>query len=91
MAMDAVIATNVNTSLKACAAGFARSATECSSPQIRNLMAKASQDAIRRQEQLTALMEQRGWYVPPYADQEDIEDIMPQLQALTVPSPVGVR
>jgi len=48
--MDAIIATSVNSSLKACAAGFARSATECSSPHLRNLMAKASQDAIRRQD-----------------------------------------
>lgn len=88
--MDALIATSVNSSLKACAAGFARSATECSSSQLRNLMAKASQDAIRRQEQLTALMEKRGWYVPPYAHQEDINEIMPQLQALTM-TPVGVR
>jgi len=89
--MDAIIATSVNSSLKACAAGFARSATECSSPHLRNLMAKASQDAIRRQEQLTALMEQRGWYVPPEARQEDIDQILTQLRALTTPAPVGAR
>ena len=87
--MDAIIATSVNSSLKACAAGFARSATECSSPHLRNLMAKASQDAIRRQEQLTALMEQRGWYVPPEARQEDIDQILTQLRALTAPRARG--
>jgi len=54
-------------------------------------MAKASQDAIRRQEQLTALMEQRGWYVPPEARQEDIDQILTQLRALTAPAPVGAR
>lgn len=91
MAMDAIIATKLNNELKACASGFARSATECSSPEIRNLMAKASQDAIRRQEELTMLMEQRGWYIPPVARQEDIEEIMPQLQALTLEAPIGAR
>jgi len=88
--MDVFIATSVNSSLKACAAGFARSATECSTPELRNLLAKASQDAIRRQEQLTALMEQRGWYVPPYAHQQDINKIMQQLEPFTM-TLAGVR
>lgn len=91
MSMDAIIATKVNNELKACASGFARSATECSTTQIRNLLAKASQDAIQRQEQLSSLMEQRGWYVPPVAHREDIEQILPQLQALRMETPVGVH
>jgi len=95
--MDPIIATQVNHGLKTCASGFARSATECSTPQIRSLLAQASQDAINRQEELTRLMESRGWYVPPMARQEDINEIMPQLQALAAESakvaqaPMGVR
>lgn len=89
--MDPIIATKVNTGLKACAGGFAKSATECSTPELRNLLAKASQDAIRRQEELTKIMEQKGWYVPPDAHPEDIQAILPQLQALQGKVPVGVQ
>lgn len=89
--MDPIIATKVNDGLKMCASGFARTATECSSPQIRNVMAKASQDSIQRQAELTKLMEQRGWYRPPAAHQEDIQQIMPQLEALMMETTVGVR
>lgn len=84
MNVDPLIATKVNDSLKVCAGGFARSATECANPQLRNLFAEASQKAIRNQEQLTTMMEQRGWYRPPMARAEDIEMILPQLQALTM-------
>lgn len=89
--MDPIIATQVNGGLKKCASGFAMSATECSTPEIRSVLAKASQDAIARQEQLTKLMEQRGWYRPPAAHVEDIQQILPQLQALTTKTPVGVH
>lgn len=88
--MDPIIATSVNTGLKTCASGFARSATECSTPEVRNALAKASQNAIQRQAELTKLMEQRGWYVPVDAHTEDIQAVLPQLQALQGKVPVGV-
>lgn len=91
-AMDAIIATQVDQGLKTCAMQFAHSAVETSSPQVRDAFAKASQDSIRRQQQLYGLMEQRGWYVPPVARQEDIQDVISQLQTLTMETPpVGVR
>ena len=88
--MDPIIATKVNSGLKACASGFALSATECSSPELRSFFAQVSQDAIKRQGDLTKLMEQRGWYVPPNAHTEDIQNIWAQLQALQGNVPVGV-
>lgn len=88
--MDAIIATNLNHGLKSCASGFALSATECSTPELRNLLAQASQEAIKRQEQLYYLMEQRGWYNAVKAHQEDIQSVLPQLKALTQGTPVTV-
>lgn len=88
--MDPIIATKLNNSLKTCASGFAKSATECSNPQVRSALAQASQNAIRRQEELYMLMEQRGWYRPPVARDEDIQSVLPQLQSLIQQTPVGV-
>lgn len=88
--MDAIIATKVNSALKTCASSYAMSATECSTPQLRDLFAKASQDAIRRQHELYTLMEQRGWYRALPAHREDIQAVLPQLQQF-VNTPVGVR
>src|SRR5690554_4399129 len=89
--MDPIIATKVNDGLKCCASGFALSATEASTPQLRNAFLQASQNAIRRQEELSKIMESRGWYRPPAAHPEDIQAILPQLQALVMETPVGVR
>lgn len=87
---DAIIATQINQSLKTCATQFAHSAVETGTPQVREIFAKASQDAIHRQQQLYELMERRGWYAAIDARQEDIHKVMPQLQAL-MPTPAGVR
>lgn len=88
--MDSLIATKLNDGLKHCAGTFAKSATECSNPELRRLLAQASQNAIQTQEKLTTLMQQRGWYRPPAARQEDIQMIVPQLQALTAETTVTV-
>lgn len=90
MSVDAIIATKVNDGLKFCAAGFARSATETTIPQLRNAFAEASRKAIMSQEKLYTLMEARGWYRPPAARSEDIQQTLPQLQALQMRTPVGV-
>lgn len=89
--MDAIIATKVNDGLKCCASGFALSATECSNSQLRNLFLQSCQSAVRRQEELVKLMEQRGWYRPPMARTEDIQQILPQLQALSPTAMAGVH
>lgn len=89
--MDPIIATQLNTGLKFCATSFAHSALEAGTPQIRNAFLQASQNAIRMQEELSKLMENRGWYRPPAAHSQDIQQILPQLHALTASAPVGVR
>lgn len=88
--MDPIIATKLDDGLKFCASGFARSATECANPQLRNVLAEASQKAIQNQEKLFTLMEARGWYRPPMARAEDIQQILPQLEALTMGTTVEV-
>lgn len=90
MSIDAIIATKVNDGLKFCAGGFARSATETTIPQLRNAFAEASQNAIMSQQQLFTIMEKKGWYRPAVARDEDIQQALPQLQALQMETPVGV-
>lgn len=81
--MDIAIATLVNKDLKSCVMTCALSACECTSPELRQAFTQISQDGIRRQEQLARMMEQKGWYIPPHADQSTIETLMPQLQMAT--------
>ena len=47
---------------------------------MRQAFLEMSQTAVRRQEQLTKLMEQRGWYTPVPARQEDVQRLLPELQ-----------
>lgn len=79
--MDIAIATMLNADLKSCVTTCAKSATECTTPELRRAFAQISQDGIERQERLTNLMSQKGIYVAPRADQETINLLMPQLQA----------
>lgn len=88
--MDPIIAAKVNDGLKHCATSFAYSAVEADTPQIRNAFLEASQNAIRRQEELARIMESRGWYRAPAAHREDVQSILPQLQSL-INVPAGVR
>lgn len=90
MSVDAILATKLNDDLKFCASGFARSATETTIPQLRNAFAEASQKAILSQQQLYTLMEKKGWYRPAAARDEDIQQVLPQLQALQMETFVGV-
>lgn len=90
MSVDAILATKLNDDLKACASGFARSATETTIPELRQAFAEASQRAIQKQQQLFLLMEKKGWYTPPAARDEDIEQVLPQLQVLQSDTLVGV-
>jgi len=78
--MDKIVATACNDALKACAKGFAGSAVEASTPEVRQAFLEMSQTAVRRQEQLTKLMEQRGWYTPVPARQQDVQRLLPELQ-----------
>lgn len=81
--MDQLIATKCNNSLKACAKGFAGSATEASTPQVRQAFMQMSQKAIQMQEELSKMMEQKGWYTPVPAHQEDVQKVLPELKNLT--------
>jgi spore coat protein CotF len=81
--LDIAIATMINKDLKGCSTSNALSACECSSPELRQTFAQISQDGIRRQERLSQLMSQKGWYVPPPADQQTHQMLAPQLQAAT--------
>ncbi len=87
--MDQIVATSCNDALKQCAKGFAASALEASTPQVRQAFVQMSQAAIERQEQLTKLMEQRGWYTPVPAHQQDVQRILPELEGM-VHAPAGV-
>lgn len=89
--MDPVIAAQLNAGLKFCATSFAHSALEADTPAIRNAFLQACQNAIRKQEELAKLMENRGWYRAPAAHTSDVQQILPQLQALAAATPVGVR
>lgn len=89
--MDPIIAAALTSGLKFCSTSFAHSALEAGTPEIRKAFLQASQNAIRKQEELSKLMESRGWYRPVGAHPEDIQQILPQLQALTAATPVGVR
>lgn len=89
--MDLVVATQVNDRLKHCAVSFAKSATECSNTEIRQTFVDLCQDAIRRQAALAKLMEERGWYVPPAADREALQTLMPQLTPLAQGIAAGAR
>lgn len=81
--MDIAIATLVNKDLKSCVTTNALSACECTTPELRQAFSQISQDGIRRQEQLARMMEQKGWYIPPHADQSTMQTLMPQLQMAT--------
>lgn len=80
--MDQIVATSCNDSLKLCAKGFASSAVEASTPQVRQAFIQMSQTAIERQEQLAKMMEQKGWYTPVPAHQQDVQQLLPELQAM---------
>lgn len=80
--MDQIVATTCNDSLKACATGFATSAVEASTPQVRQAFVQMSQAAIQRQEQLATMMEQKGWYTPVPAHQQDVQQLLPELQGM---------
>lgn len=80
--MDQIVATSCNDSLKQCAKGFAASAVEAATPEVRQAFAEMSQAAIERQQQLFALMEQRGWYTPVPSHPEDVQQLLPELQQL---------
>lgn len=79
--LDIAIATMLNTDLKNCVASCAKSACECTTPEIRREFARISQEGIERQERLAVLMSQKGIYVAPRADHETVGLIMPQIQA----------
>lgn len=81
--MDLAIAAYVDKDLKQCVSTTAMSACECSDPELRQTLAQISQDGIRRQAQLAQMLNQKGWYVPPRADQATFNTLMPQLQAAT--------
>lgn len=80
--MDQIVATSCNDGLKACGKGFASSALEASTPQVREAFVQMSQAAIHRQGELAKLMEQKGWYTPVPAHQQDVQQLLPQLQAM---------
>lgn len=81
--MDIAMAGLINNDLKHCVTSNALSACECTTPELRQMFASISQEGIRRQEKLSKLMSQKGWYVAPPADQTAMEMLMPQLQAAT--------
>lgn len=81
--MDPIVATTCNDGLKTCAKGFAASAVEASTPQVRQAFVQMSQAAIDRQEQLSKMMEQKGWYTPVSARREDVQQVVNELQQLT--------
>ncbi len=81
--MDVFIATSTNSALKSCAKGFAGSACEAATPEIRHAFMQMSQAAIQQQEKLTKLMEEKGWYTPVPAHQEDVQKVVTELNQLT--------
>ncbi|MFZ5826999.1 MAG: spore coat protein [Bacillota bacterium] len=81
--MDIAIATLLDKDLKSCVSTNARSACESTTPQLRQAFTQISQEGIQRQARLAGMMAQKGWYVPPQADQSTINTLMPQLQAAT--------
>lgn len=87
--MDPIVATTCNDGLKTCAKGFAASAVEASTPQVRQAFVQMSQAAIDRQEQLSKMMEQKGWYTPVPAHQQDVQQVLPELQG-TIQTPATV-
>jgi spore coat protein CotF len=79
--MDIAIGTMIDKDLKSCVATNARSACECTSPQLRQEFTRISQEGIHRQERLSNLLMQKGAYVPARIDHQTIQQMMPQLQA----------
>lgn len=80
--MDQIVATSCNDSLKQCATHFASSATEASTSEVRKAFVQMSQAAIERQGQLAKMMEQKGWYTPVPAQQQDVQKLLPELEAM---------
>jgi len=81
--MDISVATMIDKDLKGCAASSAKSACECTTPELRQMFTAMAQDNIRRQAKLATMMSQKGWYVAPQVDQATVDMMMPQLQAAT--------
>lgn len=81
--MDQIIAATCNDALKLCATSFAGSAVEASTPQVRQTFMQMSQTAVQRQAELSKIMEQKGWYTPVPARQEDIQNVVSELKQLT--------
>lgn len=81
--MDIAIATSIDKDLKSCVASCAKSACECTTPELRQAFARISQEGIQRQERLANLMSTKGWYVAPRADHQTMQQLAPQLQAAT--------
>lgn len=80
--MDQIFATSCNDHLKQCAKGFASSALEASTPEVRQAFMQMSQAAVERQGQLAKMMQQKGWYTPVAAHEQDIQQLLPELQAI---------
>ncbi|MFO7264749.1 MAG: spore coat protein [Limnochordales bacterium] len=81
--MDAIIAATCNDALKTCATTFSHSATEASTPQVRQTFMQLAQTAVYRQGELAKIMEQKGWYTPVPARQEDVQKVVSELKQLT--------
>lgn len=80
--LDIAIATSLNNQLKHCVSTMALSACESVAPQVRQAYLQGIQDCVAHQEQLSHLMQQKGWYIPPKAEKATIQTIMPQVQSM---------
>lgn len=80
--VDIAIITLVNSHLKECATSSARSATEASNPGIHQTLVQMCQESIQSQAEVAQVMEQKGWYQPPSMDHSDIQQLLPQLNAV---------
>lgn len=79
--MDIAIATMINKDLKHCATSTALSACESTVPELRSTLAQISQQSIQRQAELAQMLNQKGIYVAPSADDATISVLAPQLRS----------
>ncbi len=78
---DVAVATMINTTLKACAAMSTKSATECTSPDLRRTFMELANDDVERQARLATMLNRKGIYVAPPVSEASVNMVVPQLQA----------
>jgi len=61
---DQIIASDLNHTAKAGVRNLAWAITETTSPEVRSMLTQRFNEAVRFQEQVSSLMQQRGWYNP---------------------------